>query len=214
MAAIYSIDGNIGSGKSTLIDMLREKYVIIDEPVKIWKNFKDNDGEDILTKFYNDQSRWGFTFQMMAYISRLSEIKKMLKKHPNAIMITERSAYSDFHVFAKMLYSSEKITDIEYQIYCQWFDEFMQDIPIAGYIYLTTSPEICLERIKKRGRKGEENIPIEYLHLCHSYHENWLRNEKNVLFLKEQNIDKIEEFINKNEFNIETYIEKNSLFVI
>tara|TARA_Y100000590_G_C15461954_1_gene916789 strand:- start:22 stop:666 length:645 start_codon:yes stop_codon:yes gene_type:complete len=212
--AVYSVDGNIGSGKSTLIDKLRDKYIIIDEPVSLWKTFKDKNGEDILSKFYKDQDRWSFAFQMMAYISRLSEIKKMIQKYPNKILITERCAYTDYHVFAKMLYSSNKISEIEYKIYCHWFDEFMKDIPIVGYIYLTTPPKTCLERIKQRGRKGEENIPLEYLKMCDHYHKNWLQNERHVLFLKEGNVEKINTFIQKQTNDcISTYIKETGLFI-
>ena len=97
-----------------------------------------------------------------------------------------------------MLYDSKKITEIEYTIYCKWFDEFMKEIPIKGYIYLKTSPEICLQRIKKRGRKGENNITLEYLKSCHEYHEQWFKNETNLLIIEDQNCQKIKEFINNN----------------
>ena len=63
-------------------------------------------------------------------------------------------------------------------------------------IYLKTSPEICLQRIKKRGRKGENNITLEYLKSCHEYHEQWLKNETNLLIIEDQNCQKIKEFIN------------------
>ena len=194
--SIFTIDGNIGSGKSTLIEMLRGEYKIIDEPVTEWNTIVDNDGENIITKFYKDITRWAFPFQMMAYISRLVKFKEMIKKYPNAILISERSTFTDYNVFAKMLYDSKKITEIEYTIYCKWFDEFMKEIPIKGYIYLKTSPEICLQRIKKRGRGGENNITLEYLKSCHEYHEQWLKNETNLLIIEDQNCQKIKEFIN------------------
>ena len=63
-----------------------------------------------------------------------------------------------------------------------WFDEFMKDIPIKGFIYVKTRPQKCFERVKKRNRKGEK-IPFEYLEKCHIYHQNWLINEKNILVL-------------------------------
>ena len=83
-----------------------------------------------------------------------------------------------------MLYHSGKINKIEYTIYTSWFDEFMEDIPIKGYIYIKTTPQKCLERIKKRAREGEvSGIDIEYLQKCHQYHQDWLMNESNVLVL-------------------------------
>ena len=47
---------------------------------------------------------------------------------------------------------------------------------------LKTSPEICKKRVVSRNRTGE-NIPIEYLQKCNSYHNNWLSEEKNILIL-------------------------------
>ena len=113
---------------------------------------------------------------MMAYISRLSSLRKLVKSNPNGIIITERSVLTDRQVFAKMLFDSGKIRDIEYSIYLKWFDEYIEDFPISHIIYLKTNPEICGERIKKRLRDGEDNVELEYLKSCHEYHDTWLEN--------------------------------------
>ena len=81
MNPIYSIEGNIGSGKSTFIDILKKEnklknVVYLEEPVKVWETIKDKSEETILEKFYKNQNKYSFSFQMMAYISRLSELKK------------------------------------------------------------------------------------------------------------------------------------------
>jgi len=195
MAMIFSADGNIGSGKSRLLTELKEQFkyhreiIFIQEPVKEWEMFTDKEGKPILVKFYENPEKWAFAFQMMAYISRLSQLKKCIKENPTGIFITERCTYTDFHVFAKMLYHSGKINKIEYTIYIAWFDEFMEDVPIKGFIYIKTRAQKCLERIKKRAREGEvSGIDIEYLQKCHQYHENWLMNEAKVLVL-DGNID-------------------------
>ena len=182
MITIFTIEGNIGSGKSTLIRLLQKKYddiVCILEPVDQWGKIKDQKGESILSKFYKDQKKYSFSFQMMAYISRLASIKRVIEKNDkkSLMIVTERSVYTDKEVFAKMLYDDDKIEDVNYKIYLQWFDEFIKDIPLAGIIYLKTSPEISLKRIIKRSRKGEI-IPLEYLEKCHKYHEEWLKNKK------------------------------------
>jgi deoxycitidine kinase/deoxyguanosine kinase len=51
------------------------------------------------------------------------------------------------------------------------------------FVYLQTNPEISLERIKKRSRDGESNIPLDYLKALHERHESWLSSEDNVLYL-------------------------------
>ena len=73
---IISIEGNIGSGKTTLLQNLKNKYknnpqvIFLKEPVDEWNNIKDSNGTTILEKFYLDQEKYSFAFQMMAYISR------------------------------------------------------------------------------------------------------------------------------------------------
>ena len=111
---------------------------------------------------------------MMAYISRLSQLKKCIEEAPeDSIIITERSLYTDKYVFAKMLYDNGYIEEIEYSIYLRWFDEFIEN-KIDSIIYIKTDPTVCLERIGIRNRKGEQSIPLEYLNSCHEYHENWI----------------------------------------
>ena len=195
---VFSVDGNIGSGKSTLVSLLKEmltvekfssfakfkKIIFLQEPVDVWETIKDREGTTILEKFYKDQSEWSFSFQMMAYISRLSLLKKTIKENPNSIIITERSVYTDRHVFAKMLFDSKNINDIEYAIYLKWFDDFLEEAPIDGIIYVNVSPENCLLRVNKRKREGE-TIPLDYLVNCEKYHMDWLGHGlKSKLYLQ------------------------------
>jgi deoxyadenosine/deoxycytidine kinase len=184
---IISIEGNIGSGKSTLLKNLKEFYnpenqaknctnlsiCFLDEPVELWNTIKDSNGITILEKYYDNIEKYAFAFQMMAYISRLSIFRNALKRNYDVI-ITERSIYTDFHVFAQMLYDDKKIEEIEFIIYKNWFNEFIGELPDINYIYIKTDPEIAYQRVLKRSRQGE-TIPLEYLKKCHMYHETWLR---------------------------------------
>ncbi len=178
---IFTIDGNIGSGKSTLLNHLKEHYmndeniIFADEPVSEWESIRDSNGMSMLEKFYTDQKTYSFPFQMMAYISRLDILRKIVKANPNAIVITERSLHTDRLVFAKMLFDSGLIEDVNYQIYLKWFDTFIEDYPITGVIYVKTDPSVCFDRIKQRSRTGESNIPLEYLKKCDAYHESMMK---------------------------------------
>lgn len=181
---VFSIEGNIGSGKSTIVNILREKLSNINkfpqifflaEPVDDWNSIRDENGVTILEKFYENQNKYAFSFQIMAYISRLAQIKKILKRNYNAIIITERSVLTDREVFARMLYDDNKIEKINYNIYLKWFDTFIEDIPLSGIIYINTDVETCQKRIKLRGRTGEM-IPQEYSQKCKDYHDRWLTN--------------------------------------
>lgn len=179
---IVSIEGNIGSGKSTLLANLREYYkdniniVFLKEPVDEWEKIKDTNGLTILEKFYADQEKYSFSFQMMAYVSRLKVLRDALKTTPKTnaktILITERSLYTDKLVFAKMLYDDGKIEDVNYQIYLNWFDAFSEEFPVHKVIYVKTDAENCHNRIIKRSRDGEENISLDYLKNCSLYHDN------------------------------------------
>ena len=201
---IVSIEGNIGSGKSTLLANLKKYFnnnnfvIFLREPVSEWSNIKDENGVTILEKFYEDQEKYSFSFQMMAYVSRLKllkdtfdEIKLRIQKlrsfcsdydcsgmkTKKFVIITERSLYTDKMVFAKMLFDTKKIEYINYQIYLNWFNTFSAEFPVDKIIYVKANPEICHQRINIRNREGENNISIDYLKSCNDYHDKMLDRE-------------------------------------
>ena len=193
---IVSFDGNIGSGKSTTcyeyeqylkngmnaddarifptITSFEDEVCFVDEPVALWNKICDKDGVNIITNLYKDIRANAFKFQMMAYISRLSLLRKAVKNPKIKLIITERSVETDRNVFAKMLYDAGDISHDEFQIYTMWFDEFLTDVPLAGIVYINASPSVCMERISKRARAGE-TIHSDYIQRCHDYHESWIR---------------------------------------
>jgi len=220
-----SIEGNIGSGKSTLLANLREHYknndnvIFLKEPVDEWAKIKDINGTTILEKFYADQEKYSFSFQMMAYVSRIKvlrdTLKEKTKKDNNCyIIITERSLYTDKMVFAKMLYDSGKIEDVNYQIYLNWFDTFSGEFPVHKVIYVKAAPEKCYARIAKRSREGEENIPLEYLTACSLYHDNMLDKTIDSCVCHEQlildgNID-----IYENKTQVDEWIQEIEQYIL
>jgi deoxyadenosine/deoxycytidine kinase len=220
-----SIEGNIGSGKSTLLANLRENYknndnvIFLKEPVDEWAKIKDINGTTILEKFYADQEKYSFSFQMMAYVSRIKVLRDTLKEktkkeNNNYIIITERSLYTDKMVFAKMLYDSGKIEDVNYQIYLNWFDTFSGEFPVHKVIYVKAAPEKCYARIAKRSREGEENIPLEYLTACSLYHDNMLDKTIDSCVCHEQlildgNID-----IYENKTQVDEWIQEIEQYIL
>jgi deoxyadenosine/deoxycytidine kinase len=191
---IISIEGNIGSGKSTLLANLKENcpnVVFLKEPVDEWEKIRDENGTTMLEKFYADQTKYSFSFQMMAYISRLKILRDTIRNHPERpiTIITERSLNTDKMVFAKMLYDSGKIEHINYQIYLSWFDTFSAEYPVQKHIYVKTDPEICHKRIHIRSRNGEDNIPIDYLVSCSEYHDDMMEVVEGDKLVLDGNVD-------------------------
>jgi deoxyadenosine/deoxycytidine kinase len=221
---VTSIDGNIGSGKSTLMKNLREYYkdepnvVFLREPVDEWEKVKDENGVTMLEKFYEDPEKYAFSFQMMAYVSRLKVFKDAIKNintSEKVNIITERSLYTDKMVFAKMLYDTNKIEKVNYQIYLNWFDTFSEEFPVHKIVYVKTEPEKCHSRILKRARDGENLIPLEYLQSCDGYHNNMLDKSSPDCVCKEQVIldGNVDIYQNQNQlkewiFEIDRFIKK------
>lgn len=178
---IISIDGNIGSGKSTFLNLLKEKYgdvfYFAKEPVDEWL---DINGENLLDKFYKDKERWSYTFQNYAYITRIKELSRGLRSDKQ-IIITERSVNTDKNIFAKMLTEDNYMSKFELDLYNTWFHHF--NIEVIGQIYIRTNLNHCVERIAIRNRDEETTIETEYLTSLEKNHEEWLMNTPNVLIL-------------------------------
>lgn len=211
------IEGNIGSGKTTFVDTLQQKYQndakysCITEPVNEWLSLKDKDNKSILEKFYEDQNKWSFAFQMNSFISRTHKVSN----DTSSIKFIERSVYTDKYCFATNCYNMGNMNKIEYDIYCKWHDWLCDNFKVkpSGFIYLKTDPSVSYDRIKKRSRTGESDIPLDYLELLHNNHEEWMKQEtKNgipVLYIDvtdnfydndkqlEQILKSIEDFVNK-----------------
>lgn len=183
---IISIEGNIGSGKSTMLRHLRTnllnnhdeyKIIFVDEPVSSWESIRDAEGRNMIEKYYENPQKYAFAFQIMALTSRLIYLKNAInnalldEETKKIIIITERSLHTDCYVFAELLQKQKNIEDVCFQIYIQLFNEFSSNYPVDTIIYVDTPPEICYDRIKKRSRTGEEIISLNYLIQCHEEHQ-------------------------------------------
>lgn len=206
---IISIDGNIGAGKSTFLNTLRNEHPewhFIDEPVDSWLHFKNEKGESLLEVFYKDRKRWSYTFQNCAFMTRVRAITKAIKDwkddcvlHPELakqnIFVTERCIETDFNVFAKMLHDDGSLDKMEWDLYRQWYRLLSMNSEgciVNGIVYVQCSPEKCRERIGIRSREGEDGISIDYLYQLHKYHEDWISNTSMpVLVMNTEEDDKV-----------------------
>jgi len=180
---VYLLEGNMGAGKSTILKLIREhlpELEVVFEPVNEWHS--DNHGESLLSNFYQDQTRWSYTMEKHALITRVYEYLKEQEKNSSR-KVMERSVYSGYYCFAKNGYLQGVMSDIEWRAYNTWFEFLIKKNckkPL-GFIYLQSTPEICLERMNKRQRAGEDLVPIEYLQQLHTMHEDFLIHQKGIL---------------------------------
>ena len=179
-----TLEGNIGAGKSTLLKLLGENLNInpVYEPTDKWQKI-GGDG-NLLDLFYKDTTRWAYTFQSYAFISRLNTQRESLKQNPHhQVQVLERSIYCDRFVFAKNCFESNRMTRLEWEIYKEWFGWLSEHFAPKpdGFIYLKTTPEVCYGRLRKRSRHEEDAIPVSYLEAINQKHEDWLITKKETL---------------------------------
>jgi deoxyadenosine/deoxycytidine kinase len=178
MPILISLDGNIGAGKTTLLESLHEAFpglVLVKEPVEDWLQMKNERGKSILQLYYDDPKRYAYTFQHTALMTRIRNTRQAIASAPeNAVVVCERSILTDRHIFAEMLHNDKMLSPIEWDLYLMWYDLLAEHMKVDGILYINTPPDVCLGRIRHRGRTGEENIQLKYLEQVDQTHKNWI----------------------------------------
>jgi len=175
------LEGNIGAGKSTFLKIIENNFdvEVVYEPHEQWQNVA---GENLLDKFYKDTSRWSYSFQTYAFVTRVVQQEQYAQTSSYPVHILERSVYSDRYCFAKNCYEMGVMSALEWKLYQEWFEWLVYNYTQKphGFIYLKTDPEVCYQRLLKRNRSEESTVDLEYLKMLHEKHENWLIKKKNV----------------------------------
>jgi len=180
---MYILEGNIGAGKSTFLKLLSQElpYISIGlEPKNNW--LQQIDGQSLLENFYQDPQRWAYSLETFSMICRVREHQEEQKReHP--FHIVERSIYSGYYCFAKNGFETGFLTELEWNIYQQWFSFLTKNnckTP-QGFIYLRVKPETAYERTKIRNRAAEKSMSLEYLQQIHAHHDEFLIEKENIL---------------------------------
>lgn len=112
----FTIEGNIGCGKSTFLEVLHERLPDakwIQEPVSEWQNLGGKN-INILEKYYKEPNRWGFTFQIYAIFTRIKALQEACQRYPEKIKISERSILADKYVFSQLMRDLGYMDEAEY----------------------------------------------------------------------------------------------------
>lgn len=147
-----SIEGSIGSGKSSLIDGLKRVFAcaVEPEPVDQWA--------PLLEKFYRDPKRWGFTLQTQILTSFMSRPKC------TGLKVIERSPASCRYVFGELLHEEGNLDEIEWNVFQELYDRSREQLQVPKIcIWVDAPAEVCFDRACKRGRNAETSLTLEYL---------------------------------------------------
>jgi deoxyadenosine/deoxycytidine kinase len=173
------IDGLIGAGKSTQVDILSKTLGIstIREPIDEWP----------LELFYSDPKRWGFLMQ----VAVLNSFVKL--RHTDGIF--ERSPESTRCVFWQNLVDSGMVNSTENEVFNALYDNvsWLPDITIL----IDKSPELCYEHIQKRTQAGDSKITLEYLKKLNSYYDDFKKMPEVVVVDGNRSISEVSEDIIK-----------------
>lgn len=171
-----SIEGNIGSGKSTFLKYFSSMPGVAthQEPIDLWTNLK---GHNLLGKLYEDPQRWSFLFQSYVQLTRLNI---HLQDSNSPVKLIERSLQNNRYCFVESGHDCGHLKAAEYSVLCEYYDllESKLDIGIDLIVYLRSTPEVVHGRMLKRGRSEEAGVPLEYLKVVHTYYEKWLLNNE------------------------------------
>jgi len=191
MRRSIAIAGNMGSGKSTLVDFLARTYDV--SPF-----YEPNDENPYLPDFYKDMKRWAFRSQLY-FLSNKFRLHQELDRTPGVVAL-DRTIFEDAEIFATALHQMRKIDKRDWQTYWGFYRAILDAIkPPDLMIYLRCSMRTLRKRIKLRGRAMEQDVPLAYLKRLDRLYEKWIRSYdmSEVLVLETDKLDYIHDLVHR-----------------
>jgi deoxyadenosine/deoxycytidine kinase len=189
MRRSIAIAGNMGSGKSTLVDFLARTYDV--SPF-----YEPNDENPYLPDFYKDMKRWAFRSQLY-FLSNKFRLHQELDRTPGVVAL-DRTIFEDAEIFATALHQMRKIDKRDWQTYWGFYQAILNAIkPPDLMIYLRCSMRTLRRRIKLRGRAMEQDVPLAYLKRLDRLYETWINSYdmSEVLVLETDKLDYIHDLV-------------------
>ncbi|HHL31722.1 MAG TPA: deoxynucleoside kinase [Oceanospirillales bacterium] len=186
-----AIAGNIGAGKTSLVEFLTSTY-------NITPFYEPNDENPYLEDFYQDMKRWSFHSQLY-FLSNKFRIHQQVDS-TSGVVVQDRTIFEDVEIFATALYQMKKISNRDWQTYQDFYHSIIASIkPPDLMIYLKCSIRTIRKRIKIRGRAMEQEIPLAYLRRLDKLYENWIANYKlsKVMVIETDKLDYVYDLIDR-----------------
>ena len=189
------MEGNIGVGKSTTLESLREAgYTVVPEPVDRWM------ASGALEGYYRGDVD-PFTFQCHILQTKADALRSaMARAPPDSVIVMERGFIGDAGVFLRYNVDRGLVSELQYAVYNDIMEALVGDVSVDGVIYLDASPATCCERVNSRGRPGEESVSESLLEKIQTYYEGVISSQERVLRVDAENeidVGAIEGFIKR-----------------
>ena len=188
-----AIAGNIGSGKSSLLDFLTGSY-------QVAPFYEPNDANPYLPDFYLDMKRWAFQSQLF-FLSNKFRIHQEADRTPG-VVIQDRTIFEDAEVFATALHQMRKIDQRDWQTYWAFYQSILEAIqPPDLMIYLHCPMRTLRRRIRLRGRAMEQDIPLSYLKRLERLYQDWIASYDlgEVLVLNSAKLDFVSDLVDRQD---------------
>ncbi len=165
-----AVAGNIGSGKTTLTNMLAKHYN--------WDvQLEDMDDNPYISDFYEDMQRWSFNLQVYFLNVRFNNVRKI--RESNKTVIQDRTIYEDACIFAPNLHAMGLMSTRDFDNYISLYNSLNSMIqPPDLLIYLRGSIPTLVKQIQQRGRDYEDSIRLDYLKRLNERYEAWISTYK------------------------------------
>jgi len=186
-----AIAGNIGAGKSTLVEFLSRTY-------GIQTYYEPSEDNPYLPDFYRDMDRWAFHSQLY-FLSNKFRIHRELDRM-SGLVVLDRTIYEDAEVFATALYEAGRIDARDWETYWNFYRTIVAAIrPPDLMIYLRCSMRTLRRRIRLRGREMERDMPLAYLKLLERLYERWIDSwdKSEVLVLETDRLDYVHDLVHR-----------------